>query len=363
MIFNAKEWQRYQRHIQLGNFGAQGQARLKQSHVLIVGAGGLGCPAAQYLGAAGIGNITLVDADEVSRTNLQRQVLFTEQDIGQNKADVARRKLLDNNPYINVNVVEEHLNVSNAESLICSADLVVDCTDNFATRYLINDWCIHARKPWVYASVVQLSGQASLFTPDTACFRCLFPDTPKGVADCNSAGVMGTMPGLLALLQANEAIKYLAGLTTPLANNLMLVEGLSLDFRKIQLKKNTDCLCQKSHIEIDPANPDYEFVCEAAQPQSDHILSLEDFEQKRAKDNTQVIDVRSEAEHEGFNLGGMNVPLSEDYHRHFQDQEQTYLFYCQSGIRSLKAASQMQEKGFQKVFSLAGGISRHLDKL
>lgn len=362
MIFNDQEWQRYQRHVQLGKFGAEGQKRLKQSHVLIVGVGGLGCPAAQYLGAAGVGRITLVDADEISRTNLQRQVLFADGQVGESKAAVAKARLLANNPHIQVEAVESHLTLDNAEALIAAVDLVVDCTDNFATRYLVNDMCHNLGKPWVYASVVQFSGQVALFAPGSACFRCLFPETPQGVADCNSAGVLGTLPGLLAMLQANEAIKFLAGLATPLENTLMLVEGLSMDFRKIKLKRNAQCVCSHSQIAIADHTADYEFICETTEG-NDLDISATEFEQLRQEEH-RLLDVRSSSEHEGFNLGGDNLPLSDnfasDYAEYLSNKQVTYLLYCQSGLRSRKAAEQLRAAGYAQVHSLKNGLGGYL---
>ena len=221
-LFSADEWLRYTRHIQLPQIGASGQSRLKHSRVLIVGAGGLGSPLALYLAAAGIGNITIVDGDTVEVTNLQRQILFSTNDIGQSKAAIAKAKLHALNPHIHVNAIEQHLSVDNVDGLIGESDLVVDCTDNFATRFLINDRCVQFKKPWVFASIFQFSGQCSLFTPQSACFRCLFPEPPKDAPDCNAAGVVGVLPGLLGTIEANEAIKYLAGIETTLENQLLI---------------------------------------------------------------------------------------------------------------------------------------------
>ena len=365
MIFNAPEWQRYQRHVQLENFGSEAQIKLKQAKVLVVGAGGLGCPVLEYLGAAGVGTITVVDADEISQTNLQRQILFGEAQVGQKKVAVAAQRLKDNNPHITVHTVEQHLTLDNAEPLIEQADLVLDCTDNFAVRYIINDICVNTKTPWIYASTTQYSGQAAFFTPGSACFRCLFPDSPKGIADCNSAGVLSTLPGLVGTLQANEALKFLSGLSTPLKNTLLLIEGLSLEFRKIQLRQNPECQCCNENILIEPNSDDYEFNCET-ETVSAYTITPETFEKKTTETPLHIIDVRTSSEHDGFNLGGENIPLNDDFPNLFQkkygESNDTFFIYCQSGIRSKKAVNQLRQLGYNKVYSLSGGITLWLEK-
>ena len=357
MLFNENEWRRYQRHVQLPQFGVTGQTRLKKSHVLIVGAGGLGCPASQYLAAAGVGTITLVDGDRISRSNLQRQILFGEQDINQFKTEVARQRLVSNNPNIVVNSLQEHLSPQNASALIETADLVLDCTDNFATRYLINDLCVNLKTPWVYASVVQYSGQLALFTPETACFRCLFQEAPEDIPDCNSAGVLSSLPGMLALMQANEAIKFLSGLPTTLKNHLMLVEGLELGMRKIKLKKNQACVCHSGSIDTSIQN--YEAVC-ANDTTREYELSRNNFDIMRNKSNHIVIDVRSIEEHQAFNIGGKNIPFRDDFIDQFCSTnptlEQTYLLYCQSGNRSYQALEALKKQNYPHVYSLKSGL-------
>ncbi len=357
MKFNENEWQRYQRHIQLPNFGQAGQSKLKEAKVLIVGAGGLGCPASQYLAAAGVGNITLVDGDEISRSNLQRQILFGEDDIGKYKAEIIASKLSNNNPNIEITPVLELLSTSNAESLINNSDIVIDCTDNFASRYLINDTCVNSKKPWIYASVVQYSGQIALFTPETACFRCIFPEAPNDDFDCNSAGVLSTLPGVMALYQANEALKYLAGLETPLKNQLMLIEGLGLETRKIQLKKNSSCLCDQGHIDIDQNQ--YQFRCTTTE-NSTWELDRNKFQEKKQLENAVLVDVRSTDEHTGYNLGGENIPYDNDFLENFSlrypNKEQIYLLYCQSGKRSTKATEELIDNNYLNVYSLRKGL-------
>ncbi len=357
-LFTAKEWQRYQRHVQLGKFGTSGQLALKQARVLIVGAGGLGCPAAQYLGAAGVGHINIVDADTVSRTNLQRQILFNEHDIGKAKAEIAKQRLLANNPHIDVLATCEHLTEANAYHLIHQADLVLDCTDNFTARYLINDTCLQTQTAWLYASVMQFSGQAALFTPKGACFRCLFPQMPQDVADCNSAGVLGVMPGLMATLQVNEAIKYLSGLDTPMSNTLMLVEGLHNSFTNIQLQQDPNCLCAKETISATQSTaPEH---C-ASNTINKHDINPVDFEAQRQNTHIQLIDVRSVLEYQAFNIGGNNYPLSDDLAQQLDDKDKTYILFCQSGARSQQALTQLKNAGFSKLYNLQGGLAAWLE--
>ena len=357
--FDANEWQRYQRHMQLEGFAVAGQTRLKGSRVLIVGAGGLGCPAALYLAAAGVGHITLVDADTVCLSNLHRQILYTPADIGLNKALVARQKLLLHNPCIEVVALSERLRPDNARELIQQADIVLDCSDNFATRYLINDNCVNSRIPWIYASVLQFAGQVALFTPGQACFRCIFPQVATDIPDCNAAGVLGVMPGMLALLQSNECIKYLACIPSPLRNRLLLVDGMKLTFRNIGLSKDACCVCQQP---IDTADhlQDYGSACQL-DPLPMNSVEGAAFIALSGGQNVLLVDVRRADEHQAFNIGGSNIPLEDNFSQHFSDKSLHYLLYCQSGSRSSKGAALLLEQGFTQVSSLAGGLARLID--
>nr|WP_084198440.1 HesA/MoeB/ThiF family protein [Halioglobus japonicus] len=235
------ERQRYQRHLQLQGFGEAGQQALGASHICIVGLGGLGCPASLYLAAAGVGRLTLVDGDTVSLSNLQRQVLFREADIDRNKAAAAAEQLAQRNSGIAIHAVDSFLDIALAEQLFSDVDLVLDCTDNFHTRYLINDICHALAKPWVYASVLGFSGQLALFTPGEACFRCLFPELSEA-PDCNQAGVIGAVPGVMGTLQALEAIKFLGPENTPTDNSLVSVDGAGLKLRQFKLSPDPGCV-------------------------------------------------------------------------------------------------------------------------
>lgn len=358
--FSAEEWLRYTRHLQLPQIGVVGQKKLKRSRVLIVGAGGLGSPVALYLAAAGVGQITIIDGDHVDVTNLQRQIIFTTDQVGKSKALCAKERLLALNPSITVTAITEHLSINNADDNINNADLILDCTDNFATRYLINDTCGKFKKPWVFASIYQFSGQCALFTESSACFRCLFPDPPTDVADCNTAGVLGVLPGLLGTIQANEAIKFLTDLPCPLENNLLMVEASDLIFRKIKLNKSNHCpLCADEALKYEIDTSNYSMTCEV-NLERDEELTAAEFNLLREKSNSIVLDVRDLDEREAFNVGGEHIPLNVlSDNLSSINKKKNILCYCQTGIRSKKAAALLTENGFT-VKSLKGGLAAYL---
>lgn len=373
--FSPSEWLRYTRHLQLPQVGVEGQLRLKRARVLIVGAGGLGSPVSLYLAAAGLGHITIIDGDKIDLTNLQRQILFTTEQVGQSKAECAKQHLLALNPDIEVEAIAEHLSLNNAQALIEAVDLVVDCTDNFATRYLINDLCVLTKTPWLFASIYQFSGQCALFTPlknkQSACFRCLFPESPgANVADCNTAGVLGVLPGLLGTLQANEVIKYLAGLPCPLENTLLMVEATDLEFKKIQLAKNPDCpVCSQKTVKLKESD----YVMDGFMDGEQLNCSLSDKPEESESNNTIgldaktflrykelpdycVLDVRGQQERESFNIGGEHIPLDElEQTLKGLNKDKTFLCYCQTGVRSLKAVKLLGEHHFSAQH-LEGGL-------
>ncbi|VUD59295.1 putative adenylyltransferase/sulfurtransferase MoeZ [Thalassocella blandensis] len=351
-IFTQQEWLRYSRHIQLPNFGAAGQTKLKQSHVVIVGMGGLGAPVALYLAAAGVGKFTIFDGDTVDETNLQRQVIFNQNDVGHAKALQAKHHMLALNPHIHIDAIPDFFQPKHEALIDQNTSLVLDCTDNFNTRYLINDVCVRQKVAWLYASIHQYSGQCALFTPGHACFRCLFPAPPESAPDCNTAGVIGVLPGLLGLFEANEAIKYLSDLPLELENRLLLFDALKLSVQKIQLAIDPQCFCQTGE-KGKFSSPQ---MCAEVQQQS---ISVLDFNLHRERANTTVIDVRTEAERLGFNIGGQHIPLQEiltltDSNNHWEKNRQ-YICYCQSGSRSEQAAQHLQACGLQAV-SLDGGL-------
>ena len=357
-LFSASEWLRYTRHVQLPQVGAKGQGNLKKSKVLIVGAGGLGCPVSLYLAAAGVGSITVVDGDIVDVTNLQRQVLFNTQQIGQSKAESAVQVLTALNPEIKVIAVTEYLNDQNAPALVASADLIIDCTDNFSARYLINDVCQQQQKTWIFAAINQFAGHCALFSSDSGCFRCLFPVAPSDMEDCNSAGVLGVLPGILGTLQANEALKYLVGQSVPLKGVLLVVDALELSFKKIGISKDPECVsCGSGTAEQLP-----EKVCSNGQVDS-RVVTVEQFEILKKRANYILVDVRTDEEHAAFNLGGKHIPLTVLAESLASiDPEKTLLCYCQSGLRSLQAAKLIESAGI-KSQSLHGGLAAWLKQM
>ena len=305
--FSREEWLRYTRHIQLPSIGAEGQKALKQAKIVVVGAGGLGSPVLFYLAAAGVGHLTVIDSDSVDVTNLQRQILFTTQDIQQSKVYMAKQHLQALNPYCEVMAVQDDFHANNAGQWVRAADLVIDCTDNFTTRYLINQVCLDHQTPWVFASIHQFAGQCALFTTDSACFRCLFPEPPSEAPDCNQAGVLGVLPGLLGTIQANEALKYLLGLPG-LKNQLLMVDALALTFKKIQLSKDSHC----SSCGDGNASLPIQTSCNNAVENDDMTYGITQQQlQAYAKSDICLLDVRTDAERQAFHRGGLHIPLSE----------------------------------------------------
>ncbi len=360
--FSGREVLRYSRHLQLPQVGASGQLRLKSAHALIIGCGGLGAPVAQYLAAAGVGRLTLVDGDVVELSNLQRQVTFSEQDIGLSKSGQTQKRLQGLNSDIDIVAVAEHLNVDNAEALFASADIVLDCTDNFAARYLINDVCKLKHLPWVFASIHQFSGQMALFEADGPCFRCLFAQPPQNVENCSAAGVLGVLPGILGTLQAAEALKYLLGMPLSLAGKLMMVEVADMQFQSFSLTQSSDCLACAGQDVLDTQSKFYSAHCaDELAKDSATEMSAASFLKTVAEDsNALLVDVRNADEHAAFNLGGTNVPLDQlDEWLTHTDRNRQLLFYCQIGARSARACELADQHG-HTAKNLQGGINAYL---
>lgn len=354
--FTEQEWLRYTRHIQLPQVGVSGQTKLKQSHALIVGGGGLGSPVGLYLAAAGVGHISIVDHDEVDVSNLQRQVVFSQSDVNKSKAKSAAERLNALNPDIVISSYSQALDKDLAEALIPEVDIVLDCTDNFAARYLINDVCFHHKKPWLYASVHKFSGQCALFSENTACFRCLFPDYPENVEDCDSAGVMGVLPGMLGTIQANEALKYLCGLNTPLLGSLLLVDALDLTMQKVKLGPSPDCVCCSGNDVADEELCEHYALRHCDTGTDVNSISAAEFFARSDIADTHVIDVRDDEERRAFHLGGRHIKLDTLKNCLSElDKDQVYICYCQSGQRSIRAVKLLAEQGYQAL-SVSGGI-------
>ena len=367
--FSNNELTRYSRHFSLPEFGRAGQAKLKQSSVLIVGAGGLGSPAALYLAAAGVGRIGLVDFDAIDITNLQRQIIYTTPDVGRPKLDVSAERLRNLNPEIDVVTHSTRLTRENALDVIANYDVVIDGTDNFPTRYLVNDACVLLKKPYVYGSILRFDGQVSVFDAQHGpCYRCLFrePPPPGLVPNCAEGGVLGVLPGIIGSLQALEAVKLLAGVGDSLIGRLVLFDGLTMRFRELKLKKQPDCpLCGE-----DPTITgliDYEEFCGYTpngdmqeNTQADEI-SVTDLKARLDRgERPALLDVREPFEWNIINFGEYGarmIPLKELPARTEElDQSQELIVYCRSGSRSARAAEFLRAQGFTNVLNLKGGV-------
>ena len=362
------ERRRYARHLALPGVGLDGQRRLKAARVLIVGAGGLGCPVALYLAAAGVGTIGLVDNDVVDVTNLQRQVLYGTASVGQSKLEAARDRLLDLNPDISVVLHAEWLTSHNALQIAGGYDVVIDGTDNFATRYLVNDTCVLLGTPNVHGSIFQFEGQVSVFaTPGGPCYRCLYPEPPPpgSVPNCADGGVLGVLPGMVGTLQAVEALKLILGIGTTLAGRLLMVDALSMESRTVQFDRDPQCpacgLRTITHL------IDYDEFCGTpalgAAPVQSGVVEITPQElaamQERG-DAFDLIDVREPHEAEVTRIAGSRlIPLGTlALAIPSLDPTRPVVVLCRSGKRSESAAIQLQAAGFQHVRSLAGGMLR-----
>jgi len=363
---------RYSRHLIMPEVALEGQQKLKAARVLCIGAGGLGSPVALYLAAAGVGTLGLVDFDVVDFTNLQRQVIHTTADVGRKKLDSAADKIAAINPHVLVRPFEMRLTSENALELFRQFDLVVDGTDNFPTRYLVNDACVLSGKPNVYASIFRFEGQASVFaTEQGPCYRCLYPEPPPPglVPSCAEGGVLGILPGLLGLIQATEAIKLILGKGEPLIGRFLLVDALAMHFRELRLRKNPECPVCGSRPSITKLI-DYQQFCGIRgeeQPPAGQIPEIEPEELKRkfsAGKDVLVLDVREAHEHQICNLGGHVIPLGELPRRvHELDSSREIVCLCRMGRRSAQAVSFLQQAGFRKVSHLRGGILAWADRV
>jgi len=375
-----EELQRYARHLILPEVGPEGQAKLKAGRVLLVGAGGLGSPAALYLAAAGVGTLGLVDFDVVDESNLHRQVLFGTSDVGRSKLAAAAERLSDVNPNVRLVPFEERLTSENALRILRDFDVVADGTDNFPTRYLVNDACVLLGKPNVYASIFRFEGQASVFaTKDGPCYRCLYaePPPPGLVPSCAEGGVLGVLPGLLGVIQATETVKLLLGAGEPLVGRLLLVDALAMRFRELRVRKNPDCVVCGPRPTVTRLI-DYEAFCGVGasnaassgivQTVHAHVPELSVEELKALRDRGEklvLVDVREPREWAISDLGdSVKIPLGtlpESLEKLSKDDE--IVVYCRTGGRSGNAVAFLLEHGFEKVRNLAGGINRWADRI
>jgi adenylyltransferase/sulfurtransferase len=354
---------RYSRHLILPDVGLDGQKKLKAARVLLVGAGGLGSPAALYLAAAGVGTIGLVDFDVVDKTNLQRQILHGTSSVGTPKLESAAARIHDLNPNVRVEPFETRLTSENALDIIREFDVVADGTDNFPTRYLVNDACVLLDKPNVYGSIFRFEGQASVFHATRGpCYRCLYsePPPPGLVPSCAEGGVLGVLPGIIGSIQAMETIKLILGVGEPLIGRLVLFDALKLQFRELKLEKDPDCPVCGSHPTI-TAPIDYEAFCGiGAEPTYDGVeISARDLKDEWSQNpDLVVIDVREPHEYEITHIDGARlIPLGELPDRLGElDGHKEIVTHCHHGARSLKALEILKAAGFSKVRSLRGGI-------
>lgn len=374
MELNNDEIRRYSRHLILPEVGLAGQKKIKGTSVLCIGAGGLGSPIAMYLAAAGIGKIGIVDFDTVDYSNLQRQILHTDADVGRPKAQSARETILGINPNCEVVLHETRISSENALDLIRPYDIVVDGTDNFPTRYLTNDACVLLKKPNVYGSIFRFEGQASVFAPHLGgpCYRCLYPEPPPPgmVPSCAEGGVLGVLPGIVGCIQTTEILKLAIGKGTSLVGRLVLFNALDMKFRELKLRQDPQCPVCGEHPTIKELI-DYEQFCGIA-PEPENAGNPDEVtvqDMKKALDNPslniKVVDVRESDEYEIAKVNGVPLlPLSELPNRFTElDPNQQYYLHCKGGVRSLKAVSFLKQQGFKYVKSVKGGIAAWSDEI
>jgi adenylyltransferase/sulfurtransferase len=363
------EVRRYSRHLIIPDVAMVGQQRMMSAKVLCVGAGGLGSPALMYLAAAGIGTLGIVEYDTVDESNLQRQIIHGQSDIGKSKAQSAKEKIAEINPYVNVITHETRLDNSNVMEIFSQYDIIVDGTDNFATRYLVNDACVLLKKPYVWGSIYRFDGQASVFWAEYGpCYRCLYPEPPPPgmVPSCAEGGVLGVLCATIGSIQTTEAIKVLTGVGEPLIGSLMVYDALDMTFRKIKVRKDPNCpLCSQNPTQT-ALLPDYEAFCgvlsDAAQEASaGSTITVQELKSKiDAQENYYLIDVREPSEYEivkiptahlipkqGFIDGSVLATLPQD---------RPIILHCKSGVRSAECLAILKDAGFSDASHVFGGV-------
>jgi molybdopterin/thiamine biosynthesis adenylyltransferase/rhodanese-related sulfurtransferase len=369
---NNDEILRYSRHLIMPEVGMEGQLKLKQAKVLCIGAGGLGSPLVLYLAAAGVGTLGIVDFDVVDFTNLQRQVIHGTSDVGRKKLDSAADTLSEINPNVEVRKFDTRLSSSNALELFREFDVIADGTDNFPTRYLVNDACVLAGKPNVYGSIFRFEGQASVFaTKEGPCYRCLYPEPPPPglVPSCAEGGVLGILPGLVGIIQATETIKLILGSGEPLIGRLLLVDALAMRFRELKLRKNPDCPVCGTHPTVTELI-DYNQFCgirgeETPAPSTMKDMTVEELKQRLDKgDDLFLLDVREPHEYQICNIGAHLIPLNDLPKRISElDSSREIVVHCKMGGRSAKAVDFLKQSGFTRVHNLAGGINAWAERI
>ena len=372
------EVRRYSRHLIIPDVAMAGQQRLMNAKVLCVGAGGLGSPALMYLAAAGVGTIGIVEFDTVDESNLQRQIIHGQSDIGKSKAQSAKAKISEINPNVNVITHETRLDNSNVKEIFSQYDIIVDGTDNFATRYLVNDACVILKKPYVWGSIYRFDGQASVFWAEYGpCYRCLYPEPPPPgmVPSCAEGGVLGVLCATIGSIQTTEAIKVITGIGEPMIGSLMIYDALDMTFRKIKVRKDPNCpLCGDNPTQTDLL-PDYEAFCgvlsDAAEVAvKDSTISVTDLAAKiDAKDDFYLVDVREPSEFEIVRIPGSHLIPKQG----FLDgtvlatlpQDKPIILHCKSGVRSAECLAILKSAGFADATHVAGGViawAKQIDK-
>lgn len=359
-----KEKNRYSRHILLDKVGLTGQQKLKVAKVLVIGAGGLGCPVLQYLTAAGVGTIGIIDFDVVDESNLQRQILFTINDIGKNKAITAKERLEQLNPYVKFEVYPEKLTPKNALEIFKHYDIVVDGTDNFSTRYLVNDACVITKKPLVYGAIYKFEGQVAVFNYNNGpTYRCLFPEPPKAgsVPNCSDVGVIGVLPGLIGTQQANEALKIILEIGIPLSGKLLVYDALQSSSTIIKINRLEEQVEKVLASKNDYENNDYELFCGIKPSKIKNEISSSELKELLKHESIQLLDVREEWEQpkienfEVLNIPLQNIPFGLDQ----IDKTKKTVVICQHGVRSLKAIEFLKNNGYTNLINLTGGMATY----
>src|ERR1700684_1662089 len=366
---------RYSRHLIMPEVGMEGQQKLKAARVLCIGAGGLGSPLALYLAAAGVGTLGLVDFDVVDYTNLQRQIIHSTADVGRKKLDSAADKLTAINPFLNVQKFDTRLSSENALELFRNFDIVADGTDNFPTRYLVNDACVLTGKPNVYGSIFRFEGQASVFaTKDGPCYRCLYPEPPPPglVPSCAEGGVLGILPGLVGVMQATEVIKLILGKGETLVGRLLLIDALNMRFRELKLRKNPECPVCGAHPTVTQLI-DYQQFCGIVPetPQEKNLkngipqITVKELKSRiDAGEDVQLIDVREPWEYQIAQIGGKLIPQNDVPNRLAEiDRGREVVVQCKSGGRSQRIAEFLKQSGYPRVANVAGGILAWSDEI
>ena len=373
------EVRRYSRHLIIPDVGMTGQKRLKNAKVLVIGAGGLGSPALLYLAAAGVGTLGIVEFDEVDESNLQRQIIHGQSDVGRSKAQSAKESLAETNPLVNVVIHEERLDNDNVMELFAGYDLIVDGTDNFATRYLVNDAAVLLGKPYVWGSIYRFDGQASVFWAEHGpCYRCLYPEPPPAgmVPSCAEGGVLGVLCASIGAIQVNEAIKLLTGIGEPLLGKLMIYDALEMEYRKLPVRKDPDCaICGENPTVTELI--DYESFCgavsdEAAEAAAGSTISVSTLEHwLKERDNAErdfmLVDVREPNEFEINSIpGAVLIPKGEFLNGHALEQlpqDRPVVLYCKTGVRSAESLAVLKGAGFADSVHVGGGVSAWVSQI